>query len=292
MKLQGQSIRLFIIESLKNLKTAELSNWVGKAYIGERKHSQLIQKLDELNNKPGVYLLLSENDDETRLYIGEADNVTDRINQHRQDKDKDWWDKFVVFVSSGSFNKAHVRYLEKELYLLAKENLTTINLENATSPPGSNLPNYDIADMDIFLKNMIFVLNNLGIIDFAKVSTEGKESSLENKNIFYLTLANSNLKSKLIIDGSGYKVLTDSFFDAEVRDSFKDYHYNKLRTKLINEKAIVFDEEKQIYVATEDIPFKSPSAAACVIRCRPSNGRKEWKLQNGKTLDEFEAENI
>jgi len=173
MKLQGQSIRLFVIESLKKLKTAELSNWVGKAYIGERKHSKLIQEIDELKNATGIYFLLSAKDEEIRLYIGEADDSANRIKQHITNKDKDWFEKFIIFISKDSnLTKAHVRYLEKELYTLAKENLTTIKLENATSPPGSNLPNSDIADMDIFLENMIFVLNNLGIIDFAKIKLE------------------------------------------------------------------------------------------------------------------------
>jgi len=36
-------------DDYKNLKTAELSNWTGKAFIGERKHSKLIQNINELS---------------------------------------------------------------------------------------------------------------------------------------------------------------------------------------------------------------------------------------------------
>ena len=89
MKLTGQTIRLFVIESLKNLKEVELSNWSGKAYIGERKHMQVIQNIDALLNSTGVYFLLSNKTDETKLYIGEADDVAHRIKQHHQNKDKD-----------------------------------------------------------------------------------------------------------------------------------------------------------------------------------------------------------
>ncbi len=289
MKIQGQSIKLFIIESLKKLKTAELSNWVGKAYIGERKHSLIIKKLEELNNTTGIYLLLSNSEEDTTLYIGEADDVASRVHQHYSNKEKTWWEQFVIFISKdANLTKSHVRYLEKELYLLAKENLTTINLDNDSTPPGSNLPNSDISDMSIFLQNIIFVLNNLGIIDFTSITTEKAEVSKVNENIFYLNLSKSNLKSYLTIDENGYKLLKGSYLELEVKESFKNSS-KKLRNKLIENKLIIPDE-KGVYIAIEDIYFKSPSAAAAIVRGRAANGQKEWKLPNGKTLYEFESE--
>jgi len=291
MKLIGQTIRLFVIESLKNLKEVELSNWSGKAYIGERKHMQVIQNIDALANSTGVYFLLSNKTDETKLYIGEADDVAHRIKQHHQCKDKDWWESFIIFISKDlNLTKAHACYLEKELYCLAKENLTTISMVNGTSPPGSNLPISDIADMDVFLKNIIFVLNNLGIIDFAKTPEEEIKPD-ENKNIFYITLANSELQSKLVIEAEGYKLLKGSRLEFEARKSLKTHNYNNLRNKLIEEKVLIISEDGYL-TAIQDIYFKSPSAAGAVVLGRTSNGRKDWKLQNGKTLDEFEAESV
>ena len=38
----------------------------------------------------------------------------------------------------------------------------------------------------------------------------------------------------------------------------------------------------------EDIPFNSCSAAAAVVKNRATNGRTEWKLDSGVTLDEYE----
>lgn len=291
MKFTGQTIRLFVIESLKNLKEVELSNWSGKAYIGERKHMQVIQNIDALANSTGVYFLLSNKTDETKLYIGEADDVAHRIKQHQQNKDKDWWESFIIFISKDlNLTKAHARYLEKELYCLAKENLTTINLVNGSSPPGSNLPVSDIADMDVFLKNIIFVLNNLGIIDFAKTPEEEIKPD-ENKNIFYITLVNSELQSKLVIESDGYKLLKGSYIESDIRESFKKKGTYKLRLKLENE-GLIKPSDSGALIAVQDIYFKSPSAAGAVVRSRPTNGRLEWKLQNGKTLDEFEAESV
>jgi hypothetical protein len=59
-KMRGKSIKLYIMgEGQKNLKTAELSNWTGKAYIGQRKHVQILQSFEELST-PGIYFLICD----------------------------------------------------------------------------------------------------------------------------------------------------------------------------------------------------------------------------------------
>ena len=83
-------LKIFIDESRKNLKTIELLNWVGKIYIGNRKHIDIIQQIPELVQSTGIYLLLG-NDTQTNerfLYIGEADDIAQRIKQHSNDKRK------------------------------------------------------------------------------------------------------------------------------------------------------------------------------------------------------------
>lgn len=125
-------IKLFVMESKKNLRTVDLSNWVGKVYIGDRRHIEIIQEMPEIAKSTGLYFLLGKNNelDETYLYIGEADDVANRIKQHANNKNKSWFEEFIVFVSKDmDLTKAHVRYLEKSLYDLAQENLTTIKLK-------------------------------------------------------------------------------------------------------------------------------------------------------------------
>ena len=68
--------------------------------------------------------------EESFLYIGEADDVANRIKQHSLSKKQAWFDEFIIFVSKDmDLTKAHVRYLEKSLYDLAKQNLTTITIK-------------------------------------------------------------------------------------------------------------------------------------------------------------------
>ena len=112
--MRGRTIKLYIMgEEYKNLKSVELSNWSGKAYIGSRKHVGILQGFEDLS-APGVYCLIAESEDsyQKKIYIGEADEINKRLNEHH--KKKDWWEHFIVFFSKDSnLTKAHVRYLEK-----------------------------------------------------------------------------------------------------------------------------------------------------------------------------------
>lgn len=290
-------IKLFVMESKKNLKTVDLSNWVGKVFIGNRKHVDIIQSIPEIAKSTGLYFLLGKDiqTEETFLYIGEADDVAQRIKQHSTNKSKEWFEDFIVFVSKDmDLTKAHVRYLEKSLYDLALQNLTTISLKNNCCPPGSNLSVCDVAYMQEFQDNMIFILNNLGLINFVK--TQQEEKTQEQKNIFYLTLSQNRIdkngeivKAKMVITDNGYMLLKGSYVESEERaPSFKKHIYYKIRTKLENDNLFVKSDIDGLWETKEDIPFKACSAAAAVVKNRVTNGRAEWKLADGTTLDEFE----
>lgn len=297
--MHGRTIKLYIMGSEhKHLKTAELSNWTGLAYIGERKHIPIIQKFDDVKNA-GLYFLIKKecNESTTKLYIGETDNVAERIKSHQE---KDWWDSFVAFISKDSnLTKAHVRYLEKSLCNIAKRNSTTIELINSNGGPGSKLPESDKADMAIFEENIIFVLNNLNIIDFTTVND--KEEVAKEKTIgeiFYMNLNKNRidesgniLNAKLIITDQGYKLLKGSYIETKENKSFFEHcisAYN-LRKKLEKEGNFDKSEYQEVLVTNKDLYFKSPSAASDTVKNASTNGRTVWKLKDGTTLDEFEA---
>ena len=298
--MADKTIKLFIMESKKNLKAVDLSNWIGKVYIGDRKHVEIIQTIPDIAKSTGVYFLLGRDidSDETFLYIGEADDVAHRIKQHANTKSMEWFEKFIVFVSKDmDLTKAHVRYLEKSFYDLAKENLTTISLQNKCCPPGSNLSDSDIAYMQEFQNNMVLILNNLGLIDFVKTSET--ETTKSKKNIFYLSLSQDRkdkdgnvAQARMQITENGYLLLKGSYIESVERQSFKTHIYHKIREKLEAEGVFEQSDVKGLLVAKENIPFKACSAAAAVAKNRATNGRSEWKLQDGTTLDEFEKTTV
>ena len=283
-------------EDRKNLKTAELSNWTGKAYIGQRKHVQVLQTFEELST-PGIYILISEVEDsyQKKVYIGEADEVNKRIEE--QFRSKDWWSDFVIFISKDTnLTKSHVRYLEKELYEISRKSQTTIEISNGNTPPGSKLPTSDTDDMKEFSENILFVLNNLGILDFTKkrvLNIEGVVKQNQESDIFYLSVpgikGEKSREAMLKIIENTYKLLKGSCVRKDSVNSFSSHNYAKLRKQLEIEGFFSLTDSESFYELAKDVDFTSPSAAAAVVRNSSMNGRKEWKLEGGQSLDEYES---
>ena len=83
----------------KSLRTAEISNWTGKAIAAPRTELDELLQREELD-KAGIYILTGA-DPESGLpsaYIGEAEVIRDRLKQH---KTKDFWISAIVFVQQG-----------------------------------------------------------------------------------------------------------------------------------------------------------------------------------------------
>lgn len=262
----------------------------------EKKTCKYTSVYEELSS-PGIYFLIYQNNElnQKELYIGEAENVSNRINQHL--KGKEWWEDFVIFISKDTtLTKSHVKHLEKKFIQIAKKNNTVFSVKNTNESIKVTLSDSDIDDMEIFLENMIFVMQNLNILDFVQVQEdEVKESKQSDSENFYLNLTNdrtdnlgNTLKAKLIITENGYRLLKDSYIETIARKSFPETSYYSLRKKLENQQ--VFDKchYEGVYQLNQDIDFNSSSAAAAIVKNRAVNGPKEWKTASGITLDEWE----
>src|SRR5258706_1041454 len=96
--MTSATIKLFLPRGdAKCLRTAEISNWSGKAVAAPRTEMDELLQREELD-KPGVYIL-SGTDPTTgspRAYIGEAEVIRERLKQHRT---KEFWISAIVFVS-------------------------------------------------------------------------------------------------------------------------------------------------------------------------------------------------
>jgi len=109
------TIKLFLVHGEpKRLRTAELSNWTGKAIAGPRSELDGVLAREEAA-KPGVYFLsgIDSESGKPAVYVGEAESIRDRLRGHL---DKDFWNHVVFFVSKDeNLTKAHIRYLEGRL---------------------------------------------------------------------------------------------------------------------------------------------------------------------------------
>ena len=119
--MESATIKIFLVYGSPNsLRTAEISNWSGKALAAPRTEIAELLKRDEVKS-PGIYILTGEDADsgESAIYIGEAGNVATRVRGH---SDKDFWNSITVFVSKDdNLTKAHIRYLEGSLINIAKK---------------------------------------------------------------------------------------------------------------------------------------------------------------------------
>jgi hypothetical protein len=158
--MTSATIRLFLPRGdAKSLRTAEISNWTGKAVAAPRTELDELLQREELD-KAGIYILSGADplSGSPRAYIGEAEIIRDRIKQH---KTKEFWISAIVFVSKDeNLTKAHVRYLESRLLVEAAQ-VGRFTLEQDQSG-GSKLPESDREDMEVFLSHIRQLLPVLG----------------------------------------------------------------------------------------------------------------------------------
>lgn len=119
----GKTIELFLVNgTADSIITAELSNWNGKAIKIPRTEVSGCSRGDL--KSAGVYFLFCKEDDgDDSVYIGEAENVLDRLIQHIRDfkaeKETYYWNEAVVFTGR-DLNKALIRYLEHRFVEIAR----------------------------------------------------------------------------------------------------------------------------------------------------------------------------
>ncbi|MDN5781045.1 MAG: GIY-YIG nuclease family protein [Luteimonas sp.] len=265
----------------KRLRTGEISNWSGKAVAGPRTELEQILARDETSSA-GVYIL-SGTDPFTgnpAVYIGEAETIRDRLKQHLS---KDFWSQLVFFTSKDeNLTKAHVRFLESRLIVLAKE-ARRFDLTNSQAS-NSKLPESDVADMEIFLERIEQLLPALGVDVLVPVTSRAAGAS--ETQLLYCEI--SGLKATARLTPNGIVVLSGSQAAATLRPSAADYPWIvKSREQLLKDGVLTHHDNALVF--QQDHEFSSPSAAATIVHGGTANGRTAWKDGAGKTLKALES---
>jgi translation initiation factor 2 beta subunit (eIF-2beta)/eIF-5 len=274
-KVFGKSIKLFLIDGKSDSRiSCELSNWTGKVYKIPRDDIIKSQDREELKST-GVYFLFGKSDiglDGT-VYIGEAENIYERLKTHL--KEKDFWNSALVLISKDdNLNKAHIKYLENRLYTISKQ-INRYEIKNNSIPTKSSISESDQAEMEEFIANSKILIDVLGY----KV-LQPKDELNEKKNIYHISSKEAQAKGKLTKDG--FLVLKDSIINKNLTNSCPN-HIKSLRDRLTTDGTI------QDYTFTKDYLFGSASTSSAIILGRSSNGLTAWKLPNKKSLKEVES---
>ena len=112
--MSATTLELFFIDGKPDgMLTAEVFGWTGHILVAPRTRLPEALKRTE-SSYTGIYILLGDLDDESIAYIGEGENIANRIKSH--DAKKDWWTRVVLVTSAANnLHKAHVKYLESRL---------------------------------------------------------------------------------------------------------------------------------------------------------------------------------
>lgn len=262
-------------------KVVELSNWSGKAYFIPRnklKKTFSDKKTKEDLDSQCVYFLIGDTEEgDRKVYVGEAENSTKRINQHN--RQKDFWNLAVCFLSKDeNLTKAHVKYLEAKLAKKIKQ-AGRAELENSTTPTESGLPRRSEAEMKEFMNNIELILSSLGSTFLQDLKEEASE------DVFYCKSNRSEAKGELT--NEGFVVFEGSKISKEETDSInKGLH--QLRQKALESGEL--KEGDEYYILTKDKVISSPSYAAGFVLGRNANGWTEWRNEKGESLDEIKRD--
>jgi len=274
------TITLFLpFGDAKSLRTAEISNWTGKAVAAPRTELEQLLAREELE-KAGVYILIG-NDPKTnapQAYIGEAEIIRERLKQH---KAKEWISAIVFTSKDENLTKAHVRYLESRLLVEAAIiNRFAIDQNQAG---GARLPESDKADMEVFLTHIKQLLPVLGS-DILSPITQAA-APVQPGGILYCKMKGAVARGQRT--SNGFVVFKESTAVLQERPAAESYPTVLTRRKeLIADGTLV--EKDGFLKFSRDTEFSSPSAAAAVVHGGSANGLIQWRTEGGKSLKDLD----
>lgn len=255
---------------------ANLDEWIGVSYKIPRNKIKEAKELKSINNT-GVYILLGidEKTGENRAYIGEAEDIYTRLLQHN--KNKEFWRECLVFVSQdNSLNKAHIKFIENELYVKAN-NVSRYMIENNSKPTKSTLDGADEIRAIKFYEKIMLLTSIYGYHIFDEILSE--EYKNNDRDLLYLT--NNNIEyARGILTDEGFVILKGS--------KIKDKIANSLSPSLVKyaeKERNSQDIQNGIFIRNH--LCSTPSMAAVIILGRNSNGYNEWKNKEGRKLKEI-----
>lgn len=290
----GRSLELYFIDGKADgMLTAEVFNWTGHILMTPRTQLKAALKRDEARFT-GVYVLLGEVDASPTAYIGESEDIGERIRSH--DSKKDWWDTAIFITSSANnLHKAHVKYLESRLIEKAKS-IGRIALDNGNSPSKNSLSEAATANMESFLDYLLMVLPALRVdlfLDKTRPEIEVPTSNnLDEKPVFALETKKHGLTATAILDGSDFIVQAGSLARLYWQgDHTNKTGYWKLHQELCDQKILIVENNKRVFA--QNYAFTSTSAAGAVINGRSTRGPTAWKLKSdGRTYQQWENDQL
>lgn len=225
-------------------------------------------------NRPGIYYLISENDDNkiAQIYIGQTRNGVSRLDDHN--RSKNFWNKAIMFLADNkTFSLDMISGLEAYAISKAHES-NRYKVENAVNPK-YEIDEYDLPLIEEVYEEIQFIMATQGY------KMENAKSTLNEANILHTT--RNGITAFGVYDGECFEVLEGS--EIYLAKPVTIEKYNVQRKELFDNGNIVLVDNK--YILKTTLTFNSPSGASDFVIGGSTNGWTEWKDKDGKTLDEL-----
>lgn len=287
--IKGRQIKIYLADgSVTGIRHAEIMGWTGQALAVPRNKVKELSGWEE-SLKPGIYFLFGDSEEtgNDAVYIGEAEQVASRIQQHLSGKD--FWNEVVCFTNKDeNLTKAHVKYLESRLVALTSQ-ASRYELLNGNQPPQAVLPRGDRDVMEEFIANIRILIGSLGyrlLEPLVKVKEIVNLQTSETADTSIFELKAKKYKARAIQTDEGLVVLSGAEAAIEANTSLSK-GYAKIRNMLIEKGKLLTINGKLLL--QEDYLFTSPSQAAAILLGYPCSGPEYWIDTNGISLKQQEA---
>lgn len=294
MAKRSKNINMFLMDGEVTGKIkCTLSNWTGVIYKIPRIQLGDLKSRDEMKQS-GIYFLFGRDEDKQKdvTYIGQAttrkngEGVLLRIQEHTRDTHADYFNDVIILTTqNNSFGPTEISYLENKFTQLAKE-VGRYIVKNGNDPNPGNVTEEKESELDEIVENTLMIIGTLGYRVFVPMTKKVSQDLTDNHST-YLYLKRKTKKSNKVIEATcertteGFVVLEGS--QVEIKDSpylpasLKEMRQNLIASRVIQDGVL---KEKQL--------FSSPSYAAAFLLGMQTNGRTDWKNQDGRTLKELE----
>lgn len=270
---------------------ARSPGWSGLAYKIPRIYLDKCKDREQLKQS-GVYFLFGKNNfDEDAVYIGQAgirkngEGVLFRVAEHL--KDDFYFNEAVMFTTSGnSWGPTEISYLENKFTNLAIDT-NRYKVQNGNDPNPGNVTEEKEAELEIYVEQFKIMLGVLGYRIFVPLVKTPESVVEEHDDELILGLSRKIKRSQRNIEAyckrtnEGFVVLAGSQIEETDSGSIPDV------IKELRERCKQNNEIKD-GVLTRNYLFKSPSYAASFVLGMTTNGKVDWKTEDGTSLKMIE----
>lgn len=301
--MKPRSINIFLLDGDPNgIRVAQISMSTIQAIAFRRNQLRRVREAFPEIERPGVYILIGSDEQESGShigYIGESEGVGARLTHHNSNENgrdsKGFWTDTVILISKDeNLTKSHARYVEACLIRSIRNNPRwSIPNTKRPSEDAGKLPLQDRAAMDEFVDQTKTLVGALGWdlfremrgrpVDAAQLSNE--ETLVPEGLRFFFR--GEGFAAEMTLGPSGdFVILAGS--RARVRTTTTIPRGTMALRKTLLDTGVLNDDGQFLYF-TSDYSFTSASAAAATVTGASANGRILWKLEDGRTYADWEA---